>query len=335
MCAPRASRSPDESQPLSSFHQSSDSFDLIFRAAFGPPHQARQSWIEWTENHFTLDDAPPWAIPLLPAIGANLKGLEPVADTPRLGGLLHRQWYITGLTTSDYESARGHLDSANVPAVLSGAFALRELWPTPASRKLDDATLLVSPERLGDAMTALANAGYVVPACTEPAWHQQVDVVSPTGSTIALTGWILGPKVVDPAREMTWRSHQESEEFQVVDALIASLGSRMLHPARDPHGPQWQTDVRLAIAAGGLRTDHFVERTNDLGLGAVAAELLAFFGQRPPGLHGGEREATAWQVGSKRQHLWHHPRLAAATERRFSPGSYLRYRRHLAQHEHA
>lgn len=308
--------------------------NLLQQAAFSPPAQARDAWLAWVD-HFSLDDTPAWAVSLLPAIGANLANAEKVDDSARLSGLAKREWYISSRTTTAYRTAKELLFNTGIEAAFGGGLALSTVWPTPTARKLDDATLVVAPRDLPASLTTLRDAGYSVPSCREPAWHDELTAITESGESIRVSGWHVGPKVTSPERELRWRATFDSSPAPH-DQLVLALGRRMLTPWHEPIAMQLRADVGAAINAGALDGDTFKDTVDALGIGALVTGLLERMGKPSTGIaRSGAREFDAWQSGSKRHQLWHHPRLAAATGRKFGPSSYLTYRRHLGQHEPA
>ncbi len=303
----------------------------LLTAAFGSPAEAFDAWSSFVEQ-YPLDDVPGSVIPVLPLVAGSLaRYTEEVDDSARLAGLRRRQWYGSGIVVAAFERAKSALAAGGIDPIDHGGLAYRRYWTEPSARPLDDARLVVHPSEASQALEVLGDAGFSAPSCPVPGWHDRLDLIDPDGVRVAISCWILGPQMTEPAAELGWRSNQVDDPGSL---LVARMGREILGRRALAHGPLWRADVHFLLEAAGPDTFDAMRRASArLGLGAVVGEGLRIAASDAVVGRSGRWEYAAWRAGRRRlQRLTHHPRLARAVGGRVSPATYRRYRRHVASH---
>jgi hypothetical protein len=134
---------------------------VLLTAALADDAEAvTRAWQQWREAT-DLDVLPEGQYLPLPKLYANLLrcGLADAGD-PRIKGVYRRTWYANQRLGELAAAALAALGGAGVPAALSGAAAVQDLYGGPGERPIGQVELLVAPDDAARAAVALGRAGW-------------------------------------------------------------------------------------------------------------------------------------------------------------------------------
>jgi hypothetical protein len=211
---------------------------LLLRASLWKGEGALGAWAEWRRQQPDLETIEPGSHRLLPLAYRNL-GAE-LADDPdagRLKGIYRRSWAANQFGLRAGRRAIDALQAAGLEVLaLKGAALIDSAYRDPGARPMGDVDLAVRPERVGEAVHALRQAG-MTPSEPEPERLLQI--------RHSLAFHDPGGQEVDLHRGMLWRPGLDDEFWRgSIEADVAGGRVRILNPADQllhvcTHGAAW------------------------------------------------------------------------------------------------
>lgn len=234
----------------------------LLRACLWEGERALSAWSEWRRDEPDLDTVEPGSYRLLPLLYRNLgPQLAGDPDAGRLKGTYRRSWAANQIGLRLARRAIDALGAAGLEVMaLKGAALLGSAYRDPGARPMGDVDLAVRPERIGDAVRALRDAG-LTPAEEDPerllAVRHSLAFRDPEG------------REVDLHRGMLWRPGLDEELWQgSIEGEVGGAAVRVLNPtdqlfhvcahgaAWNPvHPVRWVADSYKTIEAAGGEID--------------------------------------------------------------------------------
>jgi hypothetical protein len=135
--------------------------ELLLRAALGRGAEVEKAWRAWRAQ-VALDDVEMASFRLLPLAWVNLveHGVQD-PDLGRLTGIYRHAWARSQFQHRTLVDVLRTLHSAGIETMLlKGAALVQSVYPSPATRPMDDLDVLVPQSSARAAQTALAEAGW-------------------------------------------------------------------------------------------------------------------------------------------------------------------------------
>lgn len=259
---------------------------LVLHAALDEPAAALGAWERW-RGAVEFDDVDHGSTRLLPLVYRNLGPEAFDAEVGgRLKGLYRRAWSHNQLVFKRAAEAIGVLGEAGIETLtIKGASLALLTYGDVGVRPMDDADLLVPIERTGDALAALAAAGWKPDHEDPPSWtavHHSLGFAGPEGGNVDLHWFSLW----QPARDdPLWAASLPFE--------LAGAATRAPCPADQlllacVHGTPWSplppfrwiADACAVIRSAGPELDweRLVAEARRRQLTVAAAAALAYLG---------------------------------------------------------
>ncbi len=210
----------------------------LLRASLWKGEGARDAWAEWRRQEPDLDTVEPGSYRLLPLAYRNLSAeLVGDPDAERLKDIYRRSWAANQFGMRAGRRAIDALQAAGLEVLaLKGAALIGSAYDDPGARPMGDVDLAVRPERIGEAVRALREAGLTP---SEPEAERRLAVrhslafLDPEGQE------------VDLHRGMLWRPGLDREFWDgSIEAGVVGARVRILNPADQllhvcAHGAAW------------------------------------------------------------------------------------------------
>jgi hypothetical protein len=226
---------------------------MLLRACLWEGQAALGAWAEWRHREPDLDTIEPGSYRLLPLLYRNL-GPDQLVDDPdaaRLKGVYRRSWAANQLGLRAGRRAIEALHAAGLEAlVLKGAALLGSAYDDPGARPMGDVDLAVPPERIGEAVRLLGEAGFA-------ASEDDPEGLLSVRHSLALHD--ADGQEVDLHRGMLWRPGLDTEFWQgSIEANVGGVRVRILNPADQllhvcAHGAAWSPVPPIRWAADAFK----------------------------------------------------------------------------------
>lgn len=225
---------------------------LLLKASLWEGERALAAWTEWRREETDLDTVEPGSYRLLPLLYRNLgTQLADDPDAARLKGVYRHSWATNQLGLRVGRRAIDALDAAGLDVVvLKGAALLGSAYRDPGARPMGDVDLAVRPERVGEAVRALAETGL-------EAIEDDPERLLAVRHSLAFRD--RGGQEIDLHREMLWRPGLDDEFWRgSIEAEVAGARVRILEPADQllhvcTHGAAWNPVHPIRWVADGFK----------------------------------------------------------------------------------
>lgn len=259
---------------------------LLLKAIFAGPDDALRAWEQWKDSFNLMEEhIDTGTFRLFPLLYRRLAGLGVRDD--RLGtlkGVYRNTWYKNQHIFHDLKTIIGALDHAGIPSiVLKGAALSLHYYRERGCRAMDDADLLVRPEKIRRAVEVLEGLGFEATVELPRAFdfEHAVPLKNSRGFSVDLHQYIMHECCHTDGDRDFWTAALKTEYDGLVVTILdeaAILLHTLIHGLRPQTSIHWIADAVVLIRSmdSEEKWDRFITYAGDRRLAYQAGIALNY-----------------------------------------------------------